>query len=258
MFLHAQQTGAATSFYGYVNGDIAFDESLVSTLRALRRYENLCWRLLLVGRRIKHKTTSCQHMTATHGVTYQTLSSDELVTTGWSQTPLTEGFPSLTHQPFRRRSTRRDSTATKPVDTALEPFHQQGPRRQRVRLLHRRRQVRTDEDRPNCAHSCHVHASYRTRAKNCIRNAIVVGITFVNFSKLMLPTTRRQQNEDVGVYTVCILMQEGSRMWCMFNKYTRTKRTPRTHARTPGPTHVQTRASTNARTHHVRAYQHEV
>ena len=55
MFLHAQQTGARTAFYGYANGDIVFDESLMTTLRALRPYTKIFRRLLLVGRRINYK-----------------------------------------------------------------------------------------------------------------------------------------------------------------------------------------------------------
>ena len=55
MFLHAQETGERTPFYGYANGDIVFDDSLVSTLRALRHFANFSKELLIVGRRTNYK-----------------------------------------------------------------------------------------------------------------------------------------------------------------------------------------------------------
>ncbi|KAK2142890.1 hypothetical protein NP493_4729g00003 [Ridgeia piscesae] len=55
MFVHAQEAGARAAFYGYANGDIVFDESLVLTLRALRRHADFSRRLMLVGRRFNYR-----------------------------------------------------------------------------------------------------------------------------------------------------------------------------------------------------------
>ena len=55
MFLHAQETGERTPFYGYANGDIVFDDTLVTTLQALRHFANYSKQLLIVGRRTNYK-----------------------------------------------------------------------------------------------------------------------------------------------------------------------------------------------------------
>ena len=51
MFLHAQAINATTSFYGYANGDILFNNNLLATLEALRTGDATFKQVLVVGRR---------------------------------------------------------------------------------------------------------------------------------------------------------------------------------------------------------------
>ena len=54
MFLHAQEINATTSFYGYANGDILFNNNLVVTLEALRTDNATFKQVLVVGRRTNY------------------------------------------------------------------------------------------------------------------------------------------------------------------------------------------------------------
>ena len=52
MFAVGQRMYPSSTFQGYVNGDILFDETLLQTLQFLKRYRNQLPKMLVVGRRM--------------------------------------------------------------------------------------------------------------------------------------------------------------------------------------------------------------